>query len=210
MPFEHACFISYAHGEKRLMQTFMAELTQALESSLEPYLDITACIDRKLLAPGAQFNVTLARAICRSVCMVVVYSPRYGQHPYCLREFEAMRRLQRRRFEVIGNGLDPARGMIIPIIFRGKPETLPPEIRDNIHYMDFRGFTLADQRIRRNRQYVESIERTAEYIWELHDLCLAAGVDAADDCAAFELPEESQVAAWGGVGKPFPGRNGSQ
>ncbi len=210
MPFEHACFISYAHGEYKLMQTFMAELTQALQSSLEPYLDITACIDRKLLAPGARFNVTLAQAICQSVCMVVVYSPRYARHPYCLREYEAMRTLQQRRFEAIGSGVEPANGMIIPIVFRGKPEELPVEIREHVHYMDFRGFTLYDARIRRNRQYVNSIERMAEYISELHELCVQAGVDAGDDCAAFQLPEESQVTAWGSVQRPFPGRNGSR
>jgi TIR domain len=139
MPFEYACFISYAHGEHKLMQTFMTELTEALESSLEPYLDIDACTDRKLLRPGVLLDVALARAICRSVCMVVVYSPRYERHPYCRREYEAIQRLQRRRFQAIGNGVEPENGMIIPVVFRGKRESLPVAIRDHIHYMDFRG-----------------------------------------------------------------------
>jgi len=206
MAFEHACFISYAHGEHELMQLFIRELTQELQNSLDPYFDETVCIDRDHLRPGMNFDIALASAICRSVCMVVVYSPKYSRHPYCLREYEAMRRVEQDRRNKLQDAISPGVGMIIPIIFRGKKELLPAEIRDHVHYMDFRSFTLYDARIRSNRDYVDGIEKVAEYIFDLNEACEAAGADLINHCQGFELPGEAQIVQWRRSTAAFPGR----
>ena len=85
MLFRHPCFISYARGNQDLIRGFLTQLTKALSSSLEPYLfEEGPDVDQEL-QPGERFDQKLADAICRSVCMIVIYYPKYGAHRYCLR-----------------------------------------------------------------------------------------------------------------------------
>lgn len=90
MPFKYACFISYPHGQYELMKSFIEQLKKALNNYLEPLLDEEVYIDVDRLEPGYHYNEALAKAICQSICMIVVYSPKYERHSYCLREYQAM------------------------------------------------------------------------------------------------------------------------
>ena len=132
MPFKHPCFISYVRGQHDLIRGFLTQLTKALSSSLEPYFDEGPYFDQELQA-GEYFDQKLADAICRSVCMIVIYYPKYGLHEYCLREFEAMKSLEKDRLPLLG-ATGNGRGLIIPILLRGKVDDLPEEIRNHIHY----------------------------------------------------------------------------
>jgi hypothetical protein len=203
----YACFISYCHGQHELLRSFIEQLKNALKNELEPLMDEEVFIDEERLLPGYRFNEELAQAICQSVCMIVVYCPKYERHPYCLREFEGMRLVQAKRRALLGSKSFKTRDMIIPIVFRGDP---PSEIKDNVHYCDFTKFTLADLDINKNSEYVKQIQRVARVIYDHYRSFEDAGVDVCGGCDKFQLPPEDKVVPWRPGGQkpstPFPGR----
>src|SRR5690349_8199636 len=102
MPFKYSCFVSYCHGKEDLVKTFIRELKTALKQYLDAYLDEEVYIDEDRLQGGDFYNEKLAEAICQSVCMIVVYTPKYERHPYCLREYAAMEELELKRLQAEG------------------------------------------------------------------------------------------------------------
>lgn len=186
MSFKYACFISYCHGNAGLINNFVPQFVEALKAELEAYLDIEVFIDRERMKPGYRFNEKLAEAICQSVCMIVVYFPRYDEHSYCLREYTAMEILEGKRL-----GAQPSNeGLIIPIILRGKVEDLPPKLKDHIHCADFSYYTTASKEISKDEESVEKIRVIAEYIKAQRDRLKDA---VCDDCNTFQLPDDSKV-----------------
>ena len=208
MPFKYACFISYCHGQYDLTKAFIDQLKRALKSELEPLLDEEVYIDEDRLKPGYLYNEALARAICQSVCMVVVYSPRYERHSYCGREFAGMELLEQARRKLLGSGAG-ARGFIVPVIFRGEAD-LPPRITEGRHYADLSQFSLAGTDISRHPQYVVEIRKMAQLIYENYRAFGAAGADACTVCDTFALPPEGALPPWRAVSRSttavFPGR----
>jgi hypothetical protein len=213
MGFKHTCFISYCHGQYDLVKSFIEQLSRAFRIYLERHMDIddnSMYIDEERLKPGYKYNEALAQAICESLCMIVVYSPRYEHHPYCLREFTAMERIEEKRKALLGpkgNG----KGFIIPIILGGEGD-LPPKIKNSIHYYNFSKFTLASTEIRRNKDFIPDIERICLVI---HELCRALAPlhqTLEDiDCTSFQLPGKHEIPPWRPGGAPpsplpFPSR----
>jgi hypothetical protein len=192
--FKYACFVSYCHGQYELMTSFIDQLKGALDAYLDPLLDEQVYIDTQRLQPGYRYNEALARAICQSVCMVVVYSPKYERHEYCVREYEAMVKIEASRRTLLGaagNGL----GLIIPVILRGGDD-VPPRIREHVHCVDFSKFTLATPRLASNPEYVGQIQRIAEAIYSQYRVFSEVGANPCRDCETFSLPPASMVAAW--------------
>lgn len=194
MAFKYACFISYCHGQHELIKGFIDQLRGALKGELETLLDEEVFIDEERLKPGYEYNEALARAICESVCMIVVYSPRYIRHAYCIREYEAMKRLEDRRRALLGPAAH-GRGFIIPIIFRGDAEILA-RVKAHNHYSDFSRFTLATPDISRNPEYVEEIRKIADVIYEQYLLFRNSGADPCAACLDFRLPPAGDVVGW--------------
>lgn len=186
---KHSCFVSYAAGQHDLIKRFVAELTNALGSSLEPRIPrgLTVFWDQSEIVAGVRFEEELARAICRSLCMILVYTPNYERSLYCQREFAAMQKLQRHRFREM-MWPTPELGMIIPVILRGRRDDLPAVIRNHIHCLDFTRYTTANQPIWRNHEFMRHIERIAEYIDGLYRTFERTGFDRHLDCAGFKLP----------------------
>lgn len=210
MPFKYACFISYCHGQYDLTRGFIDQLKLALKAELEPLLDEEVYIDEERLKPGYRYNEKLALAICQSVCMIVVYSPRYERHVYCGREFTAMELLEHARRQLLGGSpTKAAQGLIIPVIFRGEAD-LPVRITQDRHYADFSQFTLAGADISRNPQYVAEIRKIAQVIYEHYQTFAAAGADVCSTCDTFALPPEGALPPWRAVPKAvdaiLPGR----
>jgi hypothetical protein len=195
MAFKYACFVSYCHGQYELVKTFMDQLKAALKAELEPLLDEEVYVDEERLRSGYHYNEELAKAICQSVCMIVVYSPRYERHEYCIREFEGMELLETRRRELLGLSGDLARGFIIPVILRGGDD-VPNRIKQHKHYSDFSKFSLASTDIIRNPEYVEEIRKIASVIYERYKVFRTIGTDPCASCDAFQLPRASDVVAW--------------
>jgi hypothetical protein len=209
MAFKHACFISYCHGQNELINDFIEQLCRALKNYLEPYLDEGIYLDSERLKPGYQYNEALARAICESVCMIVVYSPRYENHSYCRREFAAMERIQEKRKQLLGAKAH-GRGFIIPVILTGDVDDLPPRIKESIHCCDFSRFTLASADISRNPDFIPSIQDICKYIYQLRQALepFYRDLEAMVDCSSYQIPPEGEIPPWRPVavsGVPFPG-----
>jgi hypothetical protein len=194
MAFKYACFISYCHGQHDLIKGFMDQLKTALKSELDALLDEEVFIDEERLKPGYEYHEELARAICESVCMIVVYSPRYLRHEYCVREYEAMKRLEDQRRALLGEAAH-GRGFIIPIIFRADAEILA-RVKQHKHYCDFSRFTLATQDMSRNVEYVDEIRKIANVIYEQYKLFRVIRADPCAACLDFRLPPASEIAPW--------------
>jgi TIR domain len=191
--FKYSCFISHCHGYGNLMKSFIKELKNALRDHIDPYLLQDVSTDEERLVLGYKYNDKLAKALCQSICMIVVYSPKFEKHSYCLREYAAMEILERRRLRKMAHTFPKEMGMIIPILFRGKKDDIPKRIRDHIHYCDFTGYSLASTKISKNTDYDKRIEGIAEYIHELHKQFELSGKNLCEDCNSFKLPSEKEV-----------------
>jgi TIR domain len=141
MPIKYACFISYRHGQRKLAERIINDLYDALESELETWLDEKVYLDRERLKGGDFYNEALAKALCESVCMIMIFTPTYfsADHTFCTREYKAMEKLEEQRFQALGERVDKRRGLIIPIVFRGE-DYLPKEIKDRRLYYNFDKF----------------------------------------------------------------------
>jgi hypothetical protein len=203
MPYTYSTFISYAHAQHELTQTFIENLHKALSESLEPLVRQQVYLDRPRLTPGFRYTPELATAMCASASWVLVFTPRYLEQRFCRRELAAMRALEEHRREQLGRRLPPSRGLIIPIVFRGEEDQIPEDIREALHYLDFRRFTLVDPDISRNQQYADDIGKVATYIAELCSL----GDGLSHDCELFTLPGDPEDGDGDGARTlEFPGR----
>jgi TIR domain len=196
MAIRHACFISHCHGHGELMTRFIADLEEALTSSLDPYMKEPVFIDRARLQPGYRFNPALATAICESLCMVAVLVPRYFESSYCLCELEAMKRIEDERFTRMGRAAPNDRGLIVPILLRGTRSELPESISGHIHYSDFHTFSPADRRIVRTRQFSTRIDDIARFIFDLRKSFVRVAATDAVDCTNAALPATHETARW--------------
>lgn len=207
--FNHACFISYIHGEGELGRGFVLQFVDALQGELEQLVDLKArpIYRDNLIKPGAHWPQALSRALCASVCMVLIYSPVYGKRSECVREFEAMLRIEAKRRRVLA--ADAHTGFIIPVVMRGF-DRLPPHIRGARQAVDFSHFTLADAPMSSNPRFVDEVRRIAERIQEQLDALEPLEHQACKDCDDFKLPEPHEVTLWqlaaGNWPPAFPGR----
>src|SRR5690349_21606894 len=84
MAIRYGCFFSYAHGRHELMQRFKTTLADALRCYLEPHFDNEdeLFVDTDQLGGGDDIDRKIARAMCESACMVLIYTPKYEAHAY--------------------------------------------------------------------------------------------------------------------------------
>lgn len=190
MPFQYSCFVSYRHIEGELSERFIKELSEALVSYVSPHCDLGIYVDSERLQGGDYFNATLERAICESVCMILVYTPNYfdEKHSYCAREYQSMKELEKERIK------NRQYSLIIPIIYRGKIDSLPEEIKHNLQLYDFSKFTLCpgDVNIQSNPNYVEKLDKIGIRVRELYEL-MAMESDPCEDCNEFRLSTDADV-----------------
>jgi TIR domain len=204
---EHACFISYVRGQYELMKSFVNHVTEQLQSSLEPYLgDEAVYIDQEQLQPGDPYPVELAQAICNSACMIVIYSPIYERHAYCLREYKAMEEVARMRAQLLGDQSNASKRMIIPIMLRGTQGRMLRAMQQLTHICDLSSYSTQMSDIRDHPDFIPEIERIALRISDLHAELEELDEEAATLCSTFELPPEEDVLPYlqRGRAKGFP------
>src|SRR6187401_3262453 len=108
----HSCFISYRHParegsrEAKLIQHVVDAITDHIEMYTH---DHRVYFDKSRLVPGYQYDERLARAICRSACMVIVYWPSYLESEYCKKEIRTMQAIEALRRKRLGSDLDGCR-----------------------------------------------------------------------------------------------------
>lgn len=213
MPIRYSCFISYPHGQGELIKAFIERLKTELQNRTDFYLTYPPFHDENRLKAGYQFNEALAEAICESVCMIVVYMPKYEKSEYCLREYAAMEHLEQIRQRLLGSRLSPRFGMIIPIVLRSVEEpngqaNLPKWMTESRHYCNFSRYATGTDDIFGNPDNVNEIEDIARVINDLYMALAELDADPCDECRDFKLPAAEHVKPR--LVKPkwtFPGRD---
>jgi hypothetical protein len=148
--YAHCFFVSYPHApEQNIVTEFVTALSKSVSFLIRhdrPQVPVYVDVERR--QPGFEWSFTLARALCLSRCMLLVYTDDYFQRKYCHAEWQAMLRLEQQR--QIG-----ARRLIIPIIlqslsdYNGAP-ALPPELA-SLDCLDFRNLHTPRKQFQTNR-----------------------------------------------------------
>ena len=185
MAIRYGCFFSYAHGRHDLMQGFKNTLVDALQCYLEPHFDTEdeLFIDSEQLGGGDDLDRKIAKAMCESVCMILIYTPKYEAHAYTRREYAAMRLLEEER----SSWYALPSHLIIPVVMTRHPSHLPPQITDTSFYVDFSRYTLADADLKSNPSFLPDIDRMVKRI-ATHYQYQKMYTPPGHDCNQFELP----------------------
>jgi len=186
MTIRYGCFFSYAHGRHELMQRFKATLADALRCYLEPYFDNEdeLFVDTEQLGGGDDLDRKIARAMCESVCMILIYTPKYEAHAYTRREYAAMRLLEAERATWYPL---PSR-LIIPVIMTQHPDRLPSQVSESSFYVDFSRFTMATADLKSNPDFLPDIDKMVRRI-VTHYQYLKKCTPPGHDCNHFILPD---------------------
>jgi hypothetical protein len=104
----HSCFISYRHpasiGGRE--EKIIKHVYTALKDHVEMYThEYSVYFDEPRLVPGYQYDERLAKAICQSACMVVVYWPSYLESEYCIKELRTMLSIEEERRSLLAGEL---------------------------------------------------------------------------------------------------------
>ncbi len=165
-------------------------------------------MDKDRLQGGDFFDPTLASELCHSICMIMVYTPKYFDkvQTFCTREYILMERFEQDRLDLLDQN-PPTKGLIIPIIFKGGIKYLPPPLKNNRHHYDFSGYRLSHSPIIENEIYEPFFEQIADYIGGLFSKFNQLDNDPCADCDGIYLPENEDVQNFLGTIIPrFPGR----
>ncbi|MCE3604603.1 toll/interleukin-1 receptor domain-containing protein [Massilia sp. P8910] len=191
MAIRYGCFFSYAHGRRDgLMNTFKIALSDAIRCYLEPYFDNEdeLFIDTEQLGGGDDIDRRIARALCESVTMILIYTPKYEAHGYTRREFAAMQAIEaeRSRWYTMPSHL------IIPVVMTLHPARLPPQITASSFYVDFSHFTMATGDLKSHPEFLPDIKKIVSRIvtqYEYQKKYTPVG----HDCNQFVLPDVPPV-----------------
>jgi hypothetical protein len=200
MAIRYGCFFSYAHGRHELMQRFKATLADALRCYLEPYFDNEheLFIDTEQLGGGDDLDRKIARALCESACMVLIYTPKYEAHAYTRREYAAMRLIEAER----ATWYTLPSQLIIPVIMTQHPDCLPPQVGESTFYVDFSRFTMATADLKSNPDFLPDIDKMVRRI-VIHYQYQKKTMPPGHDCNQFVLP--AVPPAWRELPEPtFP------
>jgi hypothetical protein len=192
MPIKYSCFISY----RRHSAEYAREFHSSLERELRLWTTLPIYRDETRLSGGDFFNRELALALCESACMVMIYTPTYFDRDstYCAREFKAMEILEAKRHEILGGRRNDKHGLIIPVIYRGW-NYLPSPISNLRHSYKFE-FSVCGKSYLKRKEYQESIEKIAEYIYLRCNELNATGNDPCGDCDIFDIPAIDEISTW--------------
>ena len=186
MAIRYGCFFSYAHGRHGgLMNTFKMALSDAIRCYLEPYFDTEdeLFIDTEQLGGGDDIDQRIARAMCESVSMILIYTPKYEAHAYTRREYAAMQALERERSQ----WYTMPSHLTIPVIMTKSPGKLPPQITQSSLYVDFSHFTMATSDLKSNPDFLPDIQKIVERIVTLYQY-QKKYTPVGHDCNQFVLP----------------------
>jgi hypothetical protein len=193
MPLRYSCFISYRHSQSDIVN----DLVNSLQTELGRWLDKEVYIDKERLKGGDFYNLELARSLCESACMVVVYTPTYfsKEHSYCAREYAAMENLEGERLRLLGYPRNMEHGLIIPIVYRGDKK-LPYRIKSIRQCHNFESFQISGQAKLDNPIYAQKIREIAEYIKDRFEELRIIEDDICSCCDTFAIPADGEIEEW--------------
>jgi TIR domain len=189
MRFRWSCFVSHRLSNMPLAAGILTAVREALENELDLQLNEKVYVSEGELKYGNVLDPALALDLCRSACMIVLFTGKYfdDEHPYCAREYLAMTRLEAERLARLPGGA--ANGLIIPVVLRDL-EALPAALRGRV-WCDFTAFQQVEGGIAKPKAYFEEIRKLAEYIAAR---CRELRAIPGDDCREFDLPTNEEAA----------------
>lgn len=218
MPFEYPCFISYRHAKYEQNVSRLKNIVESLASKLEERVESEVYRDEERLKGAAFYNEALAAALCKSVCMIALYSPTYfsSRHTFCSREFKAMQDLEQKRLGALRRAkslleargalseseaellqqMDGNNGLIIVIALCGFA-SIPKGIRETRRCYDFGDFTMRED-ITQNPAFDAKVRDISDYIarqWRVFE-AIEEWPDVCGMCDSFKLPPEKDVKLW--------------
>lgn len=195
MPLQYSCFISYRHLSQD--DDITQNLVSSLKTELPRVLDMDIYVDKERLKGGDFFNNELSKALCESVCLIVVYTPTYfsKKNTYCAREYKAMELLEEQRLHALGFPKNKKHGLIIPIVYRGDKK-LPKNIKNERQYYLFEDFQISCRDNLKNPEYARKIKEIGEYIQERCEELLVVEDDVCKSCDDFDFPADHDISDW--------------
>jgi len=211
MPLNYACFISYRHLPGSQNKKTIDELYDALVNEIANWVSKPIYRDNNRLNGGDFFEPALARALCESVCMIVVYIPTYfdEDYTYCAREYKAMEFVEQRRLNLLKNQSARDHGLIIPIICRDW-DNIPRTIKDRRHCYNFEPYLLQRKKLTDHPQVRDWLAGIGRYVRDRYKTFNNIIPDPCADCGQFDFPNETDIKDWlshvKGARNGFPGR----
>lgn len=198
MPFEYSCFISYRHARYKQARGYIEDIVEAIKGELDLRVAPEVFRDIERLRGGEFYNEALAEYLCKSMCMITLYSPIYfsADHTFCSREFKAMENLERERLSYLPASDAKTKGLIIVIALLDF-KSIPAEIRSSRACYNFEPYTLRGS-MSRNPEFKAKIREIGQYIFDLYRLFGKAleTSDICNDCLDFTLPTDSEILPW--------------
>ena len=195
MMLKWACFISYRVGKGALASGIVKDFYEKLSNEVELQSEGGVYLSEANLNPGDVLDPALETELCRSACMVVLFTATYFSrtHPYCTREYLAMRNLETKRLGKLGLSVSKQHGLIIPVVLRNLDQ-MPAEMTKRV-WSDLQEFQEAESGIARPKSYFDEIRKLGSYIAARYRELSALSSDE-DPCHEFEFPDEQTVLAF--------------
>lgn len=189
----YPCFISFRHFGDVLSTEFIHQFLDCLKGYLRPLIDLDPFIDFDRMQPGYRLKPSIADALCKSACMVVIWSPQYfsDEHIWCAMEYKAMTELQNERLKLLP-AAERSKNLIIPVIYKGS-KYYPQALLDNELYLNFEKFALYETTMIRNKQFADEVEKLANYIYERIRCFKMTAHNPWGHCEEFSLPSKEDT-----------------
>jgi hypothetical protein len=195
--YENHCFVSWPHTINPDITECARAVKKAIKEGLATSFNAPEVfLDESVIMGGADWEMEMRRALCRSMSMVAICAPIYyrPEHKWCGLEWAAMERLSSARLQ----GCDFK--AIIPVMVR-KSDPLP-QVVSNIQYIDVSRVTLQGRRYfaypefrRKINEIVARIEQIAEELFRSQRRA---------DCDLFQFPAESAFSDYSVLPQRFP------
>jgi len=187
MPLKYTCYLSYRGISSDYYKVIVERVQQRLHDELRILIESENPVfyDWTRFQPGTPDNQPAIRALYESLCMVVLFIPRYFKNLYCALEYKAMERLEAERLKCLSPPGDYQQRLIFPIIIRGS-NNLPDIIRQNpqsIYMDDLSTSDIEDTKI----------IKLAQQIAERYELFEKISLDITANADRFALPSKEDV-----------------
>lgn len=191
MAYEYCCFISYPHGQDDVLVPLVKELVKGLETEIYAQTRKRIWIDYEYLKGGSRLDDEVGPDICKSACMIVIYTPLYfdTEHTYCARELKAMQDLEEQRMKLLK---DKGKGLIIPVILRGA-NRFPTALSQKRLYYKFTDIQFNNPKDKIHVKYAKEIMEIAEYIIDRCARLDEVADEFPHDCDQFCLPSHDEA-----------------
>ena len=191
MAFPYCCFISYPHGQENVLVPFVEDFVKGLETEIYAQTRKKVWIDYKFLKGGFRLDEEIGPDLCKSACMILIYTPLYfdTEHLYCARELKAMQELEAQRLCVIG---DKGKGLIIPIVLRGE-KRFPKALSKERLYYNFTDIEFNNPTETIRAKHAKEIREIAEYIIDRCEHLDEVENQIQHNCDEYRLPSTTSA-----------------